>query len=102
MKTIVALIFILISTFSIAQDTREYNYLHPMFPKTDSRSVEIESKNGGKTIEVKGQKSHTYTFLINSDTKPRRVTEADKWDYNLETKQTKIIKHGTNFKLNIN
>ena len=39
--------FTLISTFSVAQDPLEYNYLHPMFPVISSRSVEKKQKIEG-------------------------------------------------------
>ena len=54
-----------------------------------------------KTIEVKGQKSHQYIFLIASKTAPKHVEGADKWLYNSEKKEITITKTGIKFKLSI-
>jgi hypothetical protein len=64
--------------------------------------VEISMKENGKTFEVTGQKSHTYTFLINSDTKPGNITGSDSWKYDSKAQQIIAEKKGINFKIQIN
>lgn len=61
--------------------------------------VKISMKDDGKTIEVSGQKSHTYTFLINSDSKPKDILESDNWSYDSGKKQITAVKNGIYFKL---
>lgn len=63
--------------------------------------VEISLKDDGKTIEVSGQKSHIYTFLIKAETKPNTITGTDSWKYDSTAQQIIVEKQGVSFKLQI-
>jgi len=77
----------------------QIKYYEPLGDGFYYSAVEITSKNEGKTIEVKGQKSHTYTFLIKSENKPQNINASDLWSYEVDKKQITAIKTGINFKL---
>jgi polygalacturonase len=63
--------------------------------------VEISLNKERKTIEVAGQKSHIYTFMINSTTKPKNILGSDSWKYNIKTQQIIAEKKGISFRLQI-
>ncbi len=63
--------------------------------------VVIETQNNGEKINVKGQKEHDYTFIINRKDKPQKVTGIDKWDYDEEKKQVVVEKAGKNFSFQV-
>ena len=63
--------------------------------------IEISLKKDGKSVYVAGQKSHVYTFLINSITKPKNILGSDNWKYNPKTQQITAKKKGISFKLQI-
>lgn len=79
----------------------EINYYEPLGDGFYYSPVTILVEEKNRTIEVKGQKSHQYIFLIASKTAPKYVEGADKWLYNSEKKEITITKTGIKFKLSI-
>ncbi|WP_346863792.1 glycoside hydrolase family 28 protein [uncultured Draconibacterium sp.] len=78
------------------------SYLEPMGDGGNYMPVEISFKPAEGILEVKAQRQHDFTFIVNSETQPESITGADKWQYDAENKQILIEKTGNSFTLLIN
>ncbi len=90
-----------INIYILQEINSSIKYFEPLGDGFYYSPVEIFVKNNGKTIEVIGQKSHIYTFFINSASRPNNISESDSWKYSSETQQIFAIKKGVSFKLSI-
>ncbi|WP_346858504.1 glycoside hydrolase family 28 protein [uncultured Draconibacterium sp.] len=75
------------------------SYLEPMGDGGNFMPVEISFKPADGILEVKAQRQHDFTFVVNSETQPESITGADKWKYDAENKQIIIEKTGNSFAL---
>lgn len=63
--------------------------------------VSIAVQKNIETIEVKGQKSHEYIFLVHTEAAPKDIEGCDNWVYHNKTNQLSITKSGITFKIQI-
>jgi len=87
--------------FILKQEDATVGYYEPLGDGFYYSKVEIVTKNNASLIEVKGQKLHDYTFVINRDNKPKSVYGADDWSYNEDIKQVIIEKKEKVFTIQI-
>jgi len=85
----------------LPKDNSIIKYYEPLGDGFYYNLVEISIQENGKIIEVAGQKAHTYTFLIHSESKPKNVLGPDSWKYDPESQQVVVQKKGVSFKLEI-
>ncbi len=87
--------------FILKQEDATVGYYEPLGDGFYYSKVEIATKNNASLIEVKGQKLHDYTFVVNRDSKPKSVYGADNWSYIDDMKQIIIEKKEKGFTIQI-
>lgn len=87
--------------YILKQEDATIGYYEPLGDGFYYSKVEIATKNNASLIEVKGQKLHDYTFVVNRDIKPKSVNGADNWSYNDDMKQVIIEKKEKAFTIQI-
>lgn len=85
----------------LKNDDSSLTYFEPLGDDFYYTPVDISVKDRGAVIELKGQKEHEYTFIVNSDGRPEDIPGADKWEYDAGRKQIRIEKKGKSFILHI-
>nr|WP_321357725.1 glycoside hydrolase family 28 protein [uncultured Draconibacterium sp.] len=88
--------------FILKQENATIGFYEPLGDGFYYSKVEIATKNNASLIEVKGQKLHDYTFVVNREVKPKSVNGADNWSYNDDMKQVIIAKKEKAFTIQIN
>ncbi len=78
------------------------NFFEPLGDGFYYSEVKITNKNQGKTIEVRGQKTHNYTFFVSCKTKPASISGAESWEYDENMQQLNIKKTGKSFSIQMN
>ena len=63
--------------------------------------VSISVKNEGRQIAVKAERDHSWTFQIQSESKPEQVTGSDTWEYDEDQQRLTVMKAGGSFDLEI-
>lgn len=63
--------------------------------------VTVEVKNNGTTIELNGQKSHNYSFIVGCSEQPGGIEGAGSWRFDPGKKQLFIEKTGNSFTIHL-
>lgn len=86
-----------ISIYILQNINSNIKYYEPLGDGFYYSPVEISMKENGKFLEVTGQKSHIFTFIIDTNTKPKNILESDSWKYDSKAKQIRAEKNGASF-----
>lgn len=79
----------------------EYLYHKPLGEGTEYSDVKINVNANEGTVNIEGESTDEYLFLVKSNEKPQEVKNADSWNYNTANKTIEIEKSGKNFKVEI-
>ncbi len=90
-----------LSVYILKEEDASLTVIEPMGDGGNYLPLEISAKEDGGLIEVKAQKEHEYSFVVNRKTKPQSVTNVDNWSYNTNLHQVLIDKKGISFSLQI-
>lgn len=90
-----------LNVYILKEENASLKFYEPLGDGFYYSEVEIIAKDNGKTVDVKGQKNHEYTFFVNRAAKPQNVSGADGWSYNDESKQLIIEKKAKTFTFSI-
>lgn len=90
-----------LSVYILKEEDASLKFFEPLGDGFYYSHVEIVTKDTGKTVEVRGQKNHDYTFFINRAVKPESVQGADSWVYNNEQKKLVIQRNAKAFTFRI-
>ncbi|WP_167619338.1 glycoside hydrolase family 28 protein [Maribellus sediminis] len=91
-----------IQVYVLKNEDAALSYYEPLGDGFYYIPVEVAVTNNGRTIEIKGQKEHRYTFSVNKGKKPENIEGADSWKYDDDRQQITIDKKGKSFILQLN
>lgn len=77
----------------------EYAYYRPLGEGIDYEQIHLAYDKGN--ILVEGKTSLPYAFLIQNVEKPQSVKNADKWTYDPQTRELRILKSGSSFTVQV-
>jgi alpha-glucosidase (family GH31 glycosyl hydrolase) len=77
----------------------EYQYFRPLGEGINYKEDHISFDGQKNTLTVQGKSKLAYAFLIQCDTKPVKVENADEWKYDVEKHELQILKRGSKFNI---
>ncbi len=89
------------SLYILKQEDASLYFYEPLGDGFYYSEVEVITSQNGNLIQVKGQKDHDYTILVNRATKPKSIYGANNWSYQENTRQAIIEVKGKDFSIQI-
>ena len=80
---------------------KEYQYYRPIGDGIEYEPILVSYDGQTKEIRIQGQSKLNYAFLVHSNTKPIKVINADKWEYNEDKEEILILKSGNKFRITL-
>lgn len=77
-----------------------YRYYRPTGTGTNYETIDITFDNASGILEVDGESTLSYAFLIQNINKPGEVKDAE-WEYNAKDNLLKILKQGKSIRIEI-
>jgi alpha-glucosidase (family GH31 glycosyl hydrolase) len=79
----------------------EYQYFRPLGEGINYEENHIIFDGQKNILTVQGKSKLAYAFLIQCDTKPVKVENADEWKYDMEKHELQILKRGSKFNIKL-
>ena len=79
----------------------EYQYYRPKGDGIEYDSIPVSFDGETKELRIQGKNKLSYAFIVQSDTKPTNVFNADSWKYNAKKEELLILRTGIRFRIRI-